>query len=400
MSTTTPGALPTQLRAITTELGTQFFERREHLEMFVITILAKQHIFLIGPPGTAKSAMIRAICERVLGMKFFDILLDPQLGKEELFGPIDIPLFEKSGKWERNINGTMADAHLVFLDEVGKAGPAVLTQMLTVMNERLYRPNGAWIKTPLLSAFGASNEMLEPSAAAMYDRFLVRMEVNYIQEPANFAALLRSAVVPPNGKRSTPTSVTLEDLRHAIDNDVPAVNLPQGILDTLGKLKIELRTEQVVPSDRRWNQAMRLMQASAYFNGRSVVDDEDLSVLQHVLWDTKEQKDKVQSKVLALGSETARVSIELQKMLDDIDKGLASRKGQSVQTRAAYGGEVQAKLADITSRLSKATETANRQGRSTARLDSVRDHLKSTKVTVLTTCLNLTPDRAAMVAEK
>lgn len=379
------------LRAINSELADQFFERRDVIEALTVAVLAQQHAFILGPPGTAKSALVHALCNRITGAKYWRILMDRQLGKEESFGPIDIPAFEKTGHWGRNITDTLADAHVAFIDEVGKAGPASLNPYLTIFEERMFKPNGSWIQVPLISAIGASNETLEDELSAMWDRFLVRVNVEYLVEPGNFAAMLDTASRPAP---ANPTSISLADLQHAINVEVPAVSLPPGIVDTILQLRVDLRSKGITPSDRRWKASIRLLQASAYLNDRTVVDDDDLAVLRHVLWDVVEQVAEVERMVLSLTSPMTKAALEFAAMLDEINAEIDSRKGQALEKRSAYGGTAKFKVDEINKNLSKLTEEANRQGRSTAKLDSVRSQVKATRTKIFVECLNVPADKA------
>lgn len=377
------------------QLSARFFERREHIEALIIALLAGQHSFILGPPGTAKSELCRAICETIDGGEFWSILFDRQLGKEEVWGPIDLPNYDKHGVWERKIDGTLATAHVAFGDEVGKSGPAVLNQLLTALNERLFKPNGHWIKLPLISFIGASNELLEPELAAMWDRFLVRLKVDYLQEPGNFAAMLSAKLTP-----EPPIQVSLADVQNVVDNVVPSIAIPPGVVDTILQLRLDLRQDEIIPSDRRWKQAMHLTRASAFLNGRPTVDEDDLPILATVLWDVEEHMPKVESRVFKLSSEYTRFAMDLQKMVDEWNEGIDSRRAEPGEAKASYGGELQYKISEQSKKLNDMIEKANREGRSTARLDSVKDALRAVKVKVYVECMNMEEARANRIAGK
>jgi len=113
-----------------------------------------------------------------------------------------------------------------------------LNETLALLNERLYHPEngGAPIACPLIAAVCASNELpAGEESAAMYDRLLVRLEVGYLADPANFAALVGSAVTPPTP--SARTTVALTALQQAVTADVPATGVPDGIIDAICTLR-------------------------------------------------------------------------------------------------------------------------------------------------------------------
>ena len=102
---------------------------------------------------------------------------------EDMFGPVSLSELEK-GVYKRNTDHKMPAAHLSFLDEIFKANSAILNALPTLINERLFYNNGIPHETPLISVIGASNEYPEEGEGleALFDRFLLRFEVEYIGE--------------------------------------------------------------------------------------------------------------------------------------------------------------------------------------------------------------------------
>ena len=76
---------------------------------------------------------------------------------------------------------------------VFKASSSILNTLLTVMNERIYYNGTEISEIPLISMFGASNELPaeEDELEALYDRFLLRYVVDYIKEDFRFLKLLQ-----------------------------------------------------------------------------------------------------------------------------------------------------------------------------------------------------------------
>ncbi|MCA9605466.1 MAG: AAA family ATPase, partial [Myxococcales bacterium] len=88
----------------------------------LIASIAGEHMVLIGPPGTAKSALIRMYA-KLIQATYFEYLLTRFTEPNEIFGPIDIQAF-RSGEYQRRMEGMLPQAEIVFLDEVFKANSA------------------------------------------------------------------------------------------------------------------------------------------------------------------------------------------------------------------------------------------------------------------------------------
>jgi MoxR-like ATPase len=57
-------------------------------EALAVALAAAEHVFVYGPPGTAKSSLLRCFASGV-GGRFFRILLNPDITREDLVGPLD-----------------------------------------------------------------------------------------------------------------------------------------------------------------------------------------------------------------------------------------------------------------------------------------------------------------------
>jgi hypothetical protein len=76
----------------------------------------------------------------------------------------------------------LPEADFVFLDELFNANSAILNNLLTVLNERVYRRGAEIHHLPLLSLFSASNQLPEDEALrALFDRFLLRCPVENLR---------------------------------------------------------------------------------------------------------------------------------------------------------------------------------------------------------------------------
>ena len=276
------------------QLATEYVERHEVIEALVAAVIARRHVVLIGPPGTAKSSLIRDLAAGLGGLQFFSWLLTEFSVPEELFGPLDISALEQ-GQYRRLTGGKLPDAELAFIDEVFKAGPAILNTLLSVMQERLFYNDGQPTPVPLISLIGASNETPtgEQELEALWDRFTVRLQVRYIQEPGNFTQMLTGSV----GRMSQ--VITRSDLE-AAQEAAAKVTMPKAILDMVVQLRQALADHGIVASDRRYKETLDLLRAVAFLEGRSEVVEDDLLIFQHILWHDPSQAPEVARLVFAI----------------------------------------------------------------------------------------------------
>ncbi|MGH7328901.1 MAG: AAA family ATPase, partial [Polyangiaceae bacterium] len=138
------GSLATRLAQIAHVLEGTFLGKDEVIRLLLISVLAGEHAVLIGPPGTAKSALIRMF-SRLLSARYFEYLLTRFTEPNEIFGPVDIAAF-REGRYERRVDGMLPQAEIVFLDEVFKSNSAILNALLTLLNERRYTSGGVVMK--------------------------------------------------------------------------------------------------------------------------------------------------------------------------------------------------------------------------------------------------------------
>src|SRR4051794_4100597 len=146
-----------RLRMLAGTLERQFLGKDEIIRLLMIAVVAGEHCVLLGPPGTAKSALIRSLAE-LMRAHYFEYLLTRFTEPNEIFGPVDIKAF-REGVYKRNTAGMLPEAEIVFLDEVFKSNSAILNALLTLLNERKFTSGGTVMRVPLISVFAASNEV-------------------------------------------------------------------------------------------------------------------------------------------------------------------------------------------------------------------------------------------------
>jgi hypothetical protein len=177
-----------ELQRVHRELDRRFAGLEDATLGVILSAASGEPLLLIGPPGTAKSMLIKTFCDLVgvdregSASRYFEYLLTPFTEPGELFGFYDPSKLTKEGTLERmHADTMMQNAHVVFLDEVFKGSSAILNALLSFMNERAFYDRGRRHRVPLQCLFGATNELPDADELqAIWDRFTLRCRVDNV----------------------------------------------------------------------------------------------------------------------------------------------------------------------------------------------------------------------------
>ena len=271
--------------AVLDPMKAAFVGKDEVVDLLGVCLVAGENLFLLGPPGTAKSALVQDLARRLDG-RVFDYLLTRFTEPNELFGPFDIRKL-REGELVTNTEGMLPEAALIFLDELLNANSAILNSLLLVLNERVFRRGRETRPLPTLMVVGASNRLPEDDAlAALFDRFLLRVRCDNVQ-PEELPQVLVAGWKLDLEQRERVTTITPDDVRR-LQALLRAVDLAE-VRTPYVELVRRLRHAGIPVSDRRAVKLQRLMAASALLCGRLQVNVSDLWVLRYI-WDTEEQQ--------------------------------------------------------------------------------------------------------------
>ena len=315
-----PSVLGKRLAPIIEHLNRNLLEREEAVRLCVLSALARESIFLLGPPGVAKSLIARRIKELFpREARAFEYLMNRFSTPDEIFGPVSI-VGLKADRLQRKTESYLPTADVVFLDEIWKAGPSIQNALLTAINEKIFRNDGVDQPIPLRALVSASNELPAENEGleALWDRFLLRLEVNNIEIAEHRHEMIRGGsqmqVGIPDDQRFTVSE--LASLDHQIDNIV----IPDEVLGLIDNLiaqierfnheQRERRENEQDPekakqfrgmyvSDRRWKKIGRLLRTSALCNSRFAVNELDCYLIAYCIWNDQEQIHRARQMVIA-----------------------------------------------------------------------------------------------------
>src|SRR3954469_20515456 len=280
-----------RLRDVAHDLDDRFLDKGELVRLMLVTLLAGEHMLLVGPPGTAKSALVRHLA-RLVDARYFEYLLTRFSEPNELFGPVDIKAF-REGSFVRRIDSMLPEAEIVFLDEIFKSNSAILNALLSILNERRFFTGSQSLKVPLCSLYGATNEIPNDDAlGAIFDRFLVRALSENL-DSFHFQGLcdrgIRAEVAELSGANETvPRLITLAEIRRLQARLGQFLSFPDDWMARYKGFIFQIRSEGISISDRRVVKLLKLFASSALLDGRPTVNDGDFFILRHV-WNSPEQ---------------------------------------------------------------------------------------------------------------
>lgn len=339
-------------------LNSELYGKEEVVRLSLLSLIAGESLFFLGPPGTAKSMIARRL-KAVFkdDTKFFEYLLNEFSTPDEIFGPISLKELEND-VYQRKTEGYLPKTDVAFLDEIWKAGPAILNTLLTIVNEKKFHNGDVAESVPLKALIAASNELPAKNKGleALWDRFVLRVIVDPITNEDNFFKMVQQRTNTDAEFKAKGDMVSnlitvneLEEWRKKID----IIDIPDNVREIISAIRKELiqknesgkeivEDEKYYISDRRWKKIIHLLRTSAYLNGRQKVDLMDASLIADCIWSTDKQqtevKEIVQNLIKEYGLECNTAIEDINDQIENFDYkikktwyGLQKTDGQEIE---------------------------------------------------------------------
>ncbi len=307
------------------QINERVFEREEAGRGFIVGLISRSHVLFLGKKGAAKSMLLRLLCDGVRwegvaagADPYFRAQLTRDATTDELFGPVSAKGYAED-TFRRNTSGMLPEAKVALIEEVYKSNPTVLTRLLTIMAEGLFK-NGTEPerRVPLRLLVGSSNELpdeRDDSLEAFHDRFVLRYDVGYMKDPHNVRRMMELAndVGAHAAARKLSPVLTEAEIDEAASSAGKVDASP--VFDAMEEVLWEVAALEIELSDRRRASLVGLVKAEAYLSGRGLAERADLSVLAHALWETEDHIADVKRIVMKAANPRAA---RAQEIFDDV----------------------------------------------------------------------------------
>ena len=320
-----------RIQKLLKELNTGIYEKEEVMALSLLSAVAGESIFLLGAPGVAKSLIARRLKYAFEGGKAFEYLMSRFSTPDEIFGPVAISILKNYDKYVRVVEQYLPSADVVFLDEIWKAGPSIQNALLTVINEKKYRNGAQEIDIPMKALISASNELPAKNEGleALWDRFLIRLEVEGIKEKSNFDSMISEKLDLYKDNVSADVKITNDNFKEW-SKIIDEVEVPENVFNVIDVIrrKIQLHNDkevnkdnQIYISDRRWRKIVRLLRTSAFLNDRKAIDLMDCFLIKDCIWNEKTQIETVKQIVNdSIEQNGYKRQVDFKSLKDELDE--------------------------------------------------------------------------------
>lgn len=259
----------------------------------LLGIIAREHVYIEGPPGTAKT-MLAEIISAAANLRFFFYQLHRDTRLSELIGDIVISK-ETTDDGEvikqKVVKGGILTSEICLLDDISRAPGESLNVLLRILNERKFFNE----RIPLLTAIGTSNPTAdeyynEPLDPANLDRFVLQVSAQGLSYGRKWDEAKK--VIKLYSERSSDYEIPARVSRKIFDEyyeKLGSVDIPLAVQEALANFVATLiedygcnETNSLISDRTFFVKSLKIMRAHALLNDRDHCTIEDLDALKYM----------------------------------------------------------------------------------------------------------------------
>lgn len=257
--------------------------KREVIELLAVALLCEGHVLLEDVPGTGKTVLARSLALS-LGVEFKRLQCTPDLLPNDVTG---VSVFDPGSRTFKFISGP-AFTNVLLADEINRATPRTQSALLECMAERQISVDGITHQLNRPFFVIATQNPIEyegtfPLPEAQLDRFLLKLEVGYLDENLEIQLLKNLGKQHP-----------IETLKDSVDgNQLPSlarqvweIHVDETVINYIVRLVQNTRKDSdlALGASARGSLALyRASQALAAIRGRSYVIPDEVKYLAQAI---------------------------------------------------------------------------------------------------------------------
>ncbi len=254
------------------------------IELLLVSLFARGHCLLEGPPGTAKTLLAQSMAS-VLDIDFGRIQFTPDLMPGDVLGA---NIFDFNASKFNLIKGPVF-TDILLTDEINRAPPKTQAALLQVMNERVVTIDGTDHSVGDLFFVVATQNPIEhqgtyPLPEAQLDRFLFKLVLDFPDRDAELEIMRRHAAqgLDHNARHAELVAVADPDAIRAGQKLIDEIRLDEKILSYVVDLVRKTRSDSSIShggSTRAADALCGAIRAAAALDGRQYALPDDVKRL-------------------------------------------------------------------------------------------------------------------------